>query len=102
MAWGREDDETARFMAAGVPRKIIGFDRETYPFTYPEPPASLLDSFRRYYGPTMNAFEAAQNDGRAQELGDKLTALFDSQNRSGDKGATCIPATFLRVTVAVG
>jgi SAM-dependent methyltransferase len=101
MTWGVEEEVTARFGAAGVPKENIVFSRDTYTFNYPEPPSMLLDAFRRYYGPTMNAFEAAQKDGRDQELADKLIALFESQNRSADKNATSIPATFLRVTVAV-
>ena len=101
MTWGLEAEATARFTAAGVPKENIGFARDTYRFNYPEPPASFLDAFRRYYGPTMNAFEAAQKDGRDQELADELVALFESQNRSADRSATSIPATFLRVTGAV-
>jgi hypothetical protein len=60
-----------------------------------------LDEFRRYYGPTMNAFEAAEKKGRADKLRKELEALFESQNKSVRKDTTSIPATFLRVTVAV-
>jgi hypothetical protein len=101
MAWGLEEEATARFTAAGVPAQNIGFSRDTYLFNYPEPPSALLDVFRRYYGPTMNAFETAQKDGRDAQLADELGALFESQNRSADRTATSIPATFLRVTVQV-
>ena len=65
-------------------------------------PSGLVDAFRLYYGPTMNAFEAAEKNGRAQELRKELEALFQSQNKAQDKDKTSIPATFLRVTVAVG
>jgi hypothetical protein len=58
-----------------------------------------VDEFRKYYGPTMNAFEAAEKNGRAPQLQKELEELFNSQNKSQD--ATSIPATFLRVTVAV-
>ena len=64
-------------------------------------PSELVDAFRKYYGPTMNAFEAAEKTGRARDLQGELEALFDRQNKSPNKGATSIPATFLRVTVAV-
>jgi hypothetical protein len=47
----------------------------------------------------MNAFEAADKNGRASELEEELEDLFNSQNQSND--ATFIPATFLHVTVAV-
>jgi hypothetical protein len=60
-----------------------------------------VDAFRRYYGPTMNAFEAAEKNGRADDLRKELDALFENQNTSPRKDATSIPATFLRVTGAV-
>ena len=56
--------------------------------------------FRNYYGPTMNAFAAANQSGKAADLQQELQTLFESQNRSGVKGTTSIPATFLRVIVA--
>jgi hypothetical protein len=57
--------------------------------------------FRTYYGPTMNAFEAAADNGREGDLQTELDALFNAQNASPNGDATSIPATFLRVTVAV-
>ena len=64
-------------------------------------PAALVDEFRKYYGPTMNAFEAAEKNGRAADLQKELEELFNRQNQNPRKEATSIPATFLRVTVAV-
>ena len=58
--------------------------------------------FRTYYGPTMNAFDAAAADGREADLQAELESLFNAQNTSANEDATSIPATFLRVTVAVG
>jgi hypothetical protein len=49
----------------------------------------------------MNAFEAADNSGRAGDLQKELEVLFNSQNKSTSKNDTSIPATFLRVTVAL-
>jgi hypothetical protein len=69
-------------------------------FDYALLPAEVVDVFRSYYGPTMNAFDAAAGDGRA-DLESELLALFEAQNESGKPGTTSIPATFLRVTVAV-
>lgn len=57
--------------------------------------------FKRYYGPTMNAFEAAAANGREADLQAELEALFSSQNASQSEDVTSISATFLRVTVAV-
>jgi hypothetical protein len=89
-----------RFAGAGVPRDRISFSRDTYTFRSAKAPSELLADFRNYYGPTMNAFAAAEQSGKAANLQQELEALFDNQNRSEAKGATSIPATFLRVTVA--
>ena len=97
MTWGVEDDVVERFTAAGVPKRQISFQKDTYTFNFPGSPSELLSEFRTYYGPTMNAFEAAAADGREAELQDELEALFNEQNTSDT--ATSIPATFLRVTV---
>jgi hypothetical protein len=63
-------------------------------------PTALVTSFRNY-GPTMNAFEGATAAGRADSQQDELEALFNDHNTSTDDQTTSIPATFLRVTVAV-
>jgi hypothetical protein len=97
MLWGVEDEVTERFAAAGVPEERITFERDTFVFNYDGPPAGLVSEFRMYYGPTMNAFEAATADGRDAELKAELEDLFSEQNTSEE--GTAIPATFLRVTV---
>jgi hypothetical protein len=99
MTWGIESNVIERFAAAGVLKEKISFARDTFTFNYPVTPSAYVDEFRKYYGPTMNAFEAAEKNGRAAELQKELKDLFNSQNKSKD--ATSIPATFLRVTVAV-
>jgi len=99
MTWGVESNVVERFGAAGIPKEDISFARETYTFNYPGRPSEFVDMFRRYYGPTMNAFEAAEKNGRSDDLRKELEALFESQNKS--KEGTSIPATFLRVTVQV-
>ena len=81
----------------GVPDEQISFERDTYTFNYPGTPSELVAAFRSYYGPTMNAFEAAAASGREAHLQAELETLFNQQNTSED--ATSIPATFLRVTV---
>jgi SAM-dependent methyltransferase len=99
MTWGIESNVIERFGAAGVPKDRIAFVRDTYTFRFASPPAQLVDAFRKYYGPTMNAFDAAEKSGRSEELKTELDDLFNSQNKSPDAGATIIPATYLRVTV---
>jgi len=97
MTWGVESNVIERFTAAGIPKDNISFARDTFTFNFPGTPSELVDVFRKYYGPTMNAFEAAEKSGRAGELQKELEALFNSQNKS--QTATSIPATFLRVVV---
>ena len=101
MTWGLENNVFERFGGAGVPKEKISFARDTYTFNFPGAPAELLAVFRKYYGPTMNAFDAAAKNGRTADLQNELEDLFNSQNKSLSKDATSIPATFLRVTVVV-
>ena len=101
MTWGIESNVVERFAAAGVPEEKISFARDSFTFNYPGTPVAYLSLFRHYYGPTMNAFDAAEKSGRADALQKELEALFNAQNKSPNKDATSISATFLRVTVSV-
>jgi SAM-dependent methyltransferase len=100
VTWGVQDHVLERYAAAGISHEQISFSRETYRFVSPAGPAQLVTAFRNYYGPTMNAFEAAEAAGRADSLQEELEALFNSQNTSAN-GGTSIPATYLRVEVTV-
>jgi ubiquinone/menaquinone biosynthesis C-methylase UbiE len=100
MLWGVESHVIERFEKAGVAKENITFMKDTFTFDAPYPPSELVSRFKNYYGPTMNAFEAAQKDGRASDLQHDLDGLFTSQNKSTDANSTSIPATFLRVTVS--
>jgi ubiquinone/menaquinone biosynthesis C-methylase UbiE len=99
VTWGVESNVIERFTAAGIPKDNISFARDTFTFNFSGTPSEFVDVFRKYYGPTMNAFEAADKNGKAATLQKELEELFNSQNKS--QAATSIPATFLRVTVAV-
>ena len=99
MTWGVESNVIERFTAAGIPKENISFARDTFTFNFPGTPAEFVDAFRKYYGPTMNAFEAAEKQGKADELQKQLEELFNSQNKAQEK--TSIPATFLCVTFVV-
>lgn len=99
MLWGIESQVIERFGAAGVKEENISFLRDTFTFKAPFPPSQFVQRFKTYYGPTMNAFEAAEKKGQAMDLQRELEDLFNSQNQ-GDPAQTTIPATFLRVTVA--
>lgn len=99
MLWGVEEHVTERFVAAGIPKENISFARDTFTFEASYSPIAFVEKFKNYYGPTMNAFEAAGKDGKDEALQQELELLFKEQNRSGDESSTSIPATFLRVTV---
>src|SRR6266436_209543 len=101
MTWGIESNVIERFAGAGVSAQKISFARDTFVFNHPGSPIAFVDEFRKYYGPTMNAFEAAEKNGRAADFQKELEELFNRQNQSSRKDATSIPATFLRVTVAL-
>jgi ubiquinone/menaquinone biosynthesis C-methylase UbiE len=101
MTWGIESNVIERFEAAGVSSEKISCVKDTYTFNAPVPPAAFFADFRTYYGPTMNAFAAAEQNGKAAELQQELESLFEYQNASKVNGESSIPATFLRVTVTV-
>jgi ubiquinone/menaquinone biosynthesis C-methylase UbiE len=101
MTWGIESNVIERFSGAGIPSERIAFAKESYTFEYAGSPSSFLDAFRKFYGPTMNAFEAAERGGRAKDLQAELEDLFNRKNISSIKDTTTIPATYLAVTVHV-
>lgn len=101
MTWGVENHIVERFGQAGVPKERISMVRDTYYFASPdEGPTRFIELFETFYGPTMNAVEAAQKNGKANELHQQLVELANAQNKSKDVG-TLIPATFMRVTVSL-
>jgi len=99
MLWGVEDEVVKRFVSAGVPAGNITFAKETFTFIADYSPKVFLSHFRMYYGPTMNAFDAAEKNGKTEALQSELESLFNNQNKSRTKNATYIPASFLRVTI---
>ncbi|MCQ6959105.1 class I SAM-dependent methyltransferase [Mucilaginibacter aquariorum] len=100
MLWGKEDQVIERFTAAGIPKENISFLKDSFTFNIDCTPAEYLGMFRLYYGPTMNAFEAAEKNGQAEVLQQQLEELFNAQNKGTD-GHTSIDANFLKVSVRV-
>ena len=90
-----------RFAGLGIAADNVTFARDTFTFESPGTPAMMVATFRDFYGPTMNAFEAAKKNARADDLQRELELLFNSQNQSVNQDTTLIPATYLRVTVLV-
>jgi SAM-dependent methyltransferase len=99
MLWGVESHVTERFVDASIQKDRIHFQRDSFTFRSAASPIAFLNNFRDFYGPTMNAFEAARKNGRHEALQAELETLFTSQNKSNTPGSTDITATFLRVTV---
>jgi len=101
MMWGIESNIIERFGHAGVPRESISMVKDTYYFALPDKsPAQFIELFEHFYGPTMNAIEAARKNGKAEALHNQLVELANTQNKSKDAG-TFIPASFMRVTVSI-
>jgi len=98
MTWGVESHVLERFGAAGIPQDAVSFARDTFTFDYDGTPAAFVAAFRDYYGPTMNAFDAARAAGREQDLQSELEALFEEHNTATE--GTTITAAYLRVTVS--
>ena len=101
MLWGIEENVAERFVQAGIAKENISCTKDHFTFYAPYAPHKLVEIFKNYYGPTMNAFEAAAKNGKGLDLQHELESLFQSQNKSADSNTTSITATFLRVTVLV-
>jgi hypothetical protein len=101
MLWGIDSHVVERFGAAGIPADRVSCEKDTFVFNTPTPPSAYVADFRDYYGPTMNAFAAADQNGKAAQLQHELEALFERENTTGRPDKTRIPVTFLRVTVQV-
>jgi len=60
----------------------------------------MVAFFRRWYGPTVKAFEALDEAGRAA-LGADLTALVQRWDRCGDGGSVAVAARYLETVLTV-
>ena len=101
MTWGVESYILERFEQAGVPKECIKMEKNTFLFRAPDKsPANVIETFRKFYGPTMNAFEAADKNGKMDDLNGQLIALAEAHNTKAG-GGTEIPATFMQVTVKI-
>ena len=99
MLWGKAEEVTDRFAQAGVAKENISFSKYSFEFRAPFTTSAFVDVFKNYYGPTMNAFETAEKNGKTAALEQELISLFNSQNKSESLETTLMEATFLKVTV---
>jgi len=91
MTWGVSATSSRASPARGVPEQQIFIRARHLHVRLPGTPTELLAEFRAYYGPTMNAFDAAAASGRAAELQGELEAIFNLHNAGTGPGTTSIP-----------
>ncbi len=99
MTWGIESKVIERFTSAGIRKENINFYKDDFTFESKDSPSKIVDDFRKYYGPTMNAFDVAAKKGLTNNLLKKLENLFENQNKSKNKNSTTIPVTYLKVSI---
>ena len=90
--WG--DEATVR-ERLGEGLSELSLVRRHYTFSYPFPPAEVVEFFRLYYGPTTQAFGSLDANG-VESLRRELEALWTSNNRAGT-GSTTVFAEYLEV-----
>src|SRR5215471_3400165 len=67
MTWGVESHIIERFGQAGVPKEKVSMVKDTYYFASPDKsPTQFINLFENFYGPTMNAVDAAQKSFRTE------------------------------------
>lgn len=101
LSWGLEPNVVERFGQSGIPAGQIECNRQTFTFEHSGPPSEFLATMRNYYGPTMNAYAAAEANGSGADLQHELEELFAAQNIAPTPDTTVIPATYLEVIVGV-
>lgn len=90
--WG---DETTVRERLGHGLSQLSLTKRQYLFSYPFPPAEVVEFFRLYYGPANRAFASLDAEGQAQ-LRHELEALWTVHNRAG-AGCTTVFAEYLEV-----
>jgi SAM-dependent methyltransferase len=94
MQWG----QPARLQELFGLQAEIAANRRLFNFRYLSP-AHFVAMFRRFYGPTLKAFDAL-DAGRQQELERDLLALLDKHNRGG-ADSLIVPGEYLEAVVTL-
>ena len=92
LLWGDEAIVRERLRIGVADLQIT---RRMVPFCLPMTPEQTVDYFRAWYGPTLRAFAALDEDGQAALRRD-LTRLWSEHNRATD-GTTHVEAEYLEV-----
>jgi SAM-dependent methyltransferase len=93
LGWGSEARLGILF---GEQARVLAAERRHFVFRY-HSAAHLIDVFRRYYGPTHQAFKALE-PRQQQDLTAELTALLQRRDR-GSRGALAVPGEYLEVVL---
>ena len=100
MTWGVEDNVIERFGQAGIAKENIVCVKDTFTFMAPYSSIEYVSMFKNFYGPTMNAFDVAEKNGKTTALEQELITLFNRQNKAKLSDTISMLATYLRVTVS--
>jgi ubiquinone/menaquinone biosynthesis C-methylase UbiE len=95
MLWGTEQHLSDLFGAAAADARSVQ-RTYTWRFTTPE---EFVSFFRRWYGPTLKAFEALDEDGRAVLAADLAQLARDWDRNHG--GSIAIPASYLETIITL-
>ena len=93
MEWGSEPIVQQRLQNGFTNVRLT---RRTEVMRYPFPPAETVEFFRKYYGPTVRAFESLPAEGQAALQRD-LVELQTRHNTATVPGSTVVAAEYLEV-----
>jgi SAM-dependent methyltransferase len=99
--WGMPAIVTDRFEKAGIPRGNVTCEPRPFPMRHAGPPEEYAMKFIEFFGPTMNAYEAASNANRQDEFKAELVAAARRLNQSGHDDETLLKPNYLQVKVQV-
>ncbi|MGV3614859.1 MAG: class I SAM-dependent methyltransferase [Fimbriimonas sp.] len=92
LMWGNEEKVRER-LGNGV--SDLRITPRLYPFRYPFSPTEVVDFFFAYYGPTVKAYGALNEEGR-ERLRSELIELWTTNNLATD-GTTHVMAEYIEV-----
>jgi hypothetical protein len=93
LLWGDERVVRQRFAGVGENLRLI---RRTARMWFPFNPSGTVDFFRRYYGPTLRAFDSLQAPDQAA-LSQDLVELQTRHNIASSADETETPSDYLEI-----
>ena len=94
LLWGRQQHLSELF---GKSVTDIRTAERTYTWRFTSPD-DFVEYFRRWYGPTLKAFEALEESGK-EALAADLADLARRSDRNADGGPIAVPATYLETVM---